>query len=50
MIFDVLRYLFYANYANGTVGRANNLKDAADFIPQVLAGTIPKVRRQPVDL
>ncbi len=36
-------FAYYANYADGTPGRAQHLKDETDFIAAAKAGTLPAV-------
>jgi acid phosphatase len=36
-------FVYFANYADGTPGRAAHLKDEADFIAAAAAGTLPPV-------
>ena len=36
-------FIYYANYADGTPGRAAHLKDETDFIAAAQAGTLPAV-------
>jgi acid phosphatase len=36
-------FAYFANYADGTPGRADHLKDEYDFYSDVLAGTLPAV-------